>query len=297
MKKNGVIIINKEEGMTSQTVVNRVKRLLGLQKAGHTGTLDPMATGVLPVLCDRGVKCSEYLLSSTKHYTATMRLGVMTDTEDITGNVLSTSDAIPSEEAVLAAVPHFIGEISQIPPMYSALKKNGRKLVDLARQGITVEREPRRITVYRLSAKKVDRENYRLDVVCSKGTYIRTLCADIGEFLGCHAAMASLCRAESGGFSLNDAITLGELEAMTEEERCRRIIPVETLFRDKPALKLSAFYSRLAKNGCEIYLRKIGVDVPVGTRFRLYDSDGVFFGIGDAESFPDGDAVRVLKHF
>ena len=178
--KSGIIVIKKEKGITSQGVVSRVKRLFGEKKAGHTGTLDPLATGVLPVLLGRGVKASEYMLSSDKHYRAELLLGTVTDTEDITGTVLRTSEDIPDEARVLSVIESFIGESLQTPPMYSALKVGGEKLCDLARQGVMVEREARRITVHSLEAERISDRVYSLNVHCSKGTYIRTLCADIG---------------------------------------------------------------------------------------------------------------------
>ena len=203
--KNGVIIINKEIGPTSQGVVNRVKRLLGASKAGHTGTLDPMATGVLPVLIERGVKASEFMLSSDKHYVATLLLGITTDTEDVTGETLSESDNIPTESEILEAVNSFVGSYLQTPPMYSALKVGGKKLCDLARAGVTIEREAREVTIHSLTAERISEREYTLDVHCSKGTYIRTLCADIGARLGCGGCMKTLCRASASGFSLADA--------------------------------------------------------------------------------------------
>ena len=181
--KDGIIVINKEENITSQGVVNRVKSIFGVKKAGHTGTLDPMATGVLPVLIGRGVKASEYMISSSKHYIATLLLGVTTDTEDVTGEVLSHSDALPDEDAVIDAAMSFVGEYMQTPPMYSALKVGGKKLCDLARAGVEIEREARRITVFSLDVRRISESEYSLDVVCSGGTYIRTLCADIGKKL------------------------------------------------------------------------------------------------------------------
>ena len=176
--KNGVIIINKEEGLTSQGVVNRVKRMLSADKAGHTGTLDPMATGVLPVLVNRGVKASEFMLTSDKHYGATLLLGVTTDTEDVTGEVLTQSENIPGEIEVLSAIDSFVGDYMQTPPMYSALKVGGKKLYELAREGKEIEREARAVKIYSIGAKRLAQREYYLDVKCSKGTYIRTLCAD-----------------------------------------------------------------------------------------------------------------------
>ena len=182
--KSGAVIIYKEQNMSSQGAVSRLKRLLGEKKAGHTGTLDPLATGVLPILVGRGVKASEYIISEDKHYRTTLLLGVTTDTEDITGTVLTECNDIPDEAAVRAAVEKMIGQIEQVPPMYSAIKVGGRKLYDLAREGKTVEREARVITVYSIGCERLNEKEYALDVHCSKGTYIRTLCADIGKLLG-----------------------------------------------------------------------------------------------------------------
>ena len=294
--KNGVIIVNKEDGLTSQAVVNRVKRIFGAEKAGHTGTLDPMATGVLPVLINRGVKASEFMLTSDKHYIATLLLGVTTDTEDVTGEVLSECDIIPDEDKVLSTVSSFIGEYMQTPPMYSALKIGGKKLCDLARAGQTVEREARRVEIMSITAGKINDREYTLDVKCSKGTYIRTLCADIGKKLGCGGTMKTLCRASASGFTLNDAHTLTELEKMSDEEREHCIFSVEYIFRDLDNVNLPDFFSRLAHSGLEIYLKKINLDLPLGTRVRLADKDG-FFAVGEVREYDDGPAIKPIRQF
>ena len=294
--KNGVIIINKEIGPTSQGVVNRVKRIFGVGKAGHTGTLDPMATGVLPVLIERGVKASEFMLSSDKHYIATLLLGLTTDTEDVTGETLTECDNIPSEEEVLSAALSFVGEYLQTPPMYSALKVGGKKLCDLAREGITVEREPRQVVIHSIIAERINEREYTLDVRCSKGTYIRTLCADIGARLGCGGCMKTLCRASASGFTLADAHTLSELETMTDGEREVCIFPVEYIFRELPEVKLSEFFSRLAHSGLEIYLKKIGADLPIGARVRLADANG-FFALGEVREYEQGRAIKPIRQF
>ena len=294
--KNGVVIINKEDGLTSQAVVNRTKRILGAAKAGHTGTLDPMATGVLPVLLDRGVKASEFMLTSDKHYVATLLLGITTDTEDVTGEVLSECDTVPTEAEVLSAVESFVGEYMQTPPMYSALKIGGKKLCDLAREGKTIEREARPVQILSLVAEKSHDREYTLDVKCSKGTYIRTLCADIGKKLGCGGTMKTLCRASASGFTLNDAHTLTELENMSEEERDKCIFPVEYIFRDLDTVTLPDFFSKLAHSGLEIYLKKINLDLPLGTRVRLADKDG-FFAVGEVREFESGAAIKPIRQF
>jgi len=293
---SGAIIINKEEGLTSQAVVNRVKRLFGEAKAGHTGTLDPLATGVLPVLLGRAVKASEYMLTSDKHYTALLRLGITTDTEDTTGNILTESDIIPSPEAVKRAAMAFLGESEQTPPMFSAIKISGKKLCDLARDGITVEREARKITVYSIDAARVSERDYTLTVHCSKGTYIRTLCADIGASLGCGGAMGALCRSEASGFTLKDAYTLGELELMSPEKRAALIIPTEKLFRNERKITLSPFFARLARCGVEIYLKKIGIMLELHERVTLFDERG-FFALGEVREFDGGLAIKPIKQF
>ena len=294
--KNGLIIIDKEEGMSSHTAVSRVRRLLGAEKAGHTGTLDPMATGVLPVLIGRGVKASEYMLTSDKHYIARLLLGVTTDTEDVTGEVLTRSDKVPTAIEVEAAIRSMLGESLQTPPMYSALKVGGKKLCDLAREGKTVEREPRRITVYSITSRRLRDLEYELDVKCSKGTYIRTLCADIGKKLGTGGVMKALRRAEASGFTLADAVKISELEAMTEEERDGRILPVETVFKGEKRITLSPFFARLARCGVEIYLKKIGVSLELGERVTLFDENG-FFALGEVREFESGAAIKPIKQF
>ncbi len=291
----GIVILHKEEGMTSHTAVRRLARLFGEDKAGHTGTLDPMATGVLPVLLGRGVKASAYLTEKDKHYIATLRLGLTTDTQDVTGRVLTRCDALPTPEEVLEAAKEFVGDVLQTPPMYSALKVGGKKLVDLARNGVEVDRQARPITVYSLTVTPVSQTDYTLDVHCSKGTYIRTLCADIGDRLGCGGVMASLIRSATAGFSLSAAHTLGELEAMTPEERMGCLIPVEQLFSAFPAVTVGDFFSHLLHNGACPARRKLGIAYPPATKLRLYDKNG-FFALGEVV---DGEepTVRVLTLF
>lgn len=296
MKKNGLIIVNKPEGITSHTAVAKIRRLFGVEKAGHTGTLDPLASGVLPVLVGRAVKAAEFLSDADKSYRATLTLGVTTDTEDATGTVLSRSDEIPDEATVLAAVARFRGEIAQTPPMYSAIKVGGRKLLDLARRGKTIERESRIVTVYRLDAERIDERNYLLDATVSKGTYIRTLCAAIGHALGCGGIMSTLTRTAACGYSLSDAATPDELERMTEKERDARVIPTEELFPDAKKLSPDPFFVRLLRNGLRVETRKLGLsDVPVGTRFRLMDG-GVFFALAEVRepSGEEGETRAVL---
>ena len=294
----GVLIVNKHAGVTSHHIVGVVRRLYNTRRVGHAGTLDPMATGVLVVLIGRAAKASEYLSHDAKHYRATLRLGLTTDTEDTTGTVLTTSENIPTNEELQAVLPRFRGKIMQIPPMYSALKVDGQKLVDLARRGEVIEREAREIEIFSLEATPTeDKCEYILDVHCSGGTYIRTLCADIGAALGCGGAMATLERGEACGFDLTQAHTVDDIEAMTEEERLKLLIPTEKLFSNLPQICLSPFFEKLSRSGCEIYLKKIGLNFPLGTRVALCDANGVFFALGEVGEFRDGVAVKAIKMF
>ncbi len=295
---DGILLIDKPAGMTSHDVVFRVRRAFGTKKVGHTGTLDPMATGVLVVLLGRAAKASEYVSHDEKAYEATLRLGLTTDTEDITGAVLTTSDRIPTLAELEAVLPAHRGELLQIPPMYSALKVNGRKLCDLARAGVTVEREARPVTVRELTATPTDvATDFRLRVRCSGGTYIRTLCADIGAALGCGGVMASLRRVEAGGFSIDDCVTPDAVEGMTDSEKRSLLRPTEVLFSNLPGVVLPDFYHTLCRNGCEIYLSKIGVSEPVGARVRLLTEAGEFFALGEVRAYEAGDAVKAIKLF
>ncbi len=294
--KSGIVVLKKEEGMTSQAAVNKIKRIFGASKAGHTGTLDPLATGVLPILLDRAVKASEYMLSSDKYYRATLLLGITTDTEDITGNILSECNIYPEEKEILKAIDGFIGESMQTPPMYSALKVGGKKLCDLARSGISIEREARKITIHSIKTEKIDERRYSLDVHCSKGTYIRTLCADIGKVLGTGAVMETLERTKASVFTLEDAHTLSELENMSSKEREALIIPEERIFLSYDEVKLSPFFSKLAHSGLEIYLSKISKNMEEGTLVRLSDADG-FFALGEVRNFSEGLAIKPIKQF
>ena len=289
----GVLPVNKPAGMTSHDVVFKIRKLYGTKKVGHTGTLDPDATGLLIVLIGRAAKAAEYVVAGKKVYRAGLRLGITTDTEDTTGKTLTESYDIPEKSKVLEAIASFEGESLQVPPMYSALKVGGQKLCDLARKGITVEREPRPITVYSISADG-DGKDYQMEVACSAGTYIRTLCADIGAKLGCGGAMSSLFRTETGGFDISASHTLEEIEALAQEERDALLIPTESLFEDIPCVKLPAFYERLAKNGAEIYQKKIGSGFPIGARLRVHGGDG-FFGIGEVREYEDGSAIKIVK--
>ncbi|MBO5938471.1 MAG: tRNA pseudouridine(55) synthase TruB [Clostridia bacterium] len=295
---SGLLIINKHLGVTSHDIVWKVRKLYGTKRVGHTGTLDPMASGVLVVLVGRAAKAAEYLVSDEKRYTATLRLGLTTDTEDATGTVLTTSDALPSADEVLSACEAFTGEIMQVPPMYSALKVDGQKLCDLARRGIEVERKARPVTVHSLVCTPTDvPSDYSLDVLCSSGTYIRTLCADIGASLGCGGVMATLERTKTGGFTIDESHTIAELEAMSEEERLSLLIPTERLFDALPAVVLPEFFEKLCRSGCEIYQKKLRTDYSIGQRVRLSSADGRFFALGEVRDYEGGSAIKAIKLF
>ncbi len=295
---SGILIINKHTGATSHDIVNRVRRLYNTKRVGHTGTLDPDASGVLVVLVGRAAKAAEYLVSDTKKYRATLRLGLTTDTEDASGKTLTICDNLPSEQNVKNACLDFVGKINQIPPMYSALKKDGQKLCDLARKGVVIEREAREVTVFSLECTATDTaSDYILDVYCSSGTYIRTLCADIGKSLGCGGIMAALQRLDAGGFSIENSITVKELEEMTEQERFACLMPTESLFDTLPKINLSDFYEKLCRNGCEIYQKKINSALSIGERVRIADKNGNFFALGEVKEYADGSAIKAIKFF
>lgn len=296
---SGIIVLNKPTGITSHDAVNRLRRLYGTKRVGHTGTLDPLANGVLVMLVGRAAKAAEYISCASKSYVAVMKLGITTDTEDITGAVLTEyTGMLPSANEVTVAAASFKGDSLQVPPMYSALKVGGKKLCDLARSGATVERQPRKISICSISAETTSLPtDYILRVTCSAGTYIRTLCADIGERLGCGGTMAALTRSAAGCFSLDDALTLELLEEMTYEERVNRLLPVESLFSEYEAARLSDFYYRLCVNGCEIYQSKIGTKYAVGERLRLLSPQGSFFALGEIREYPNGTAIKTIKMF
>jgi tRNA pseudouridine55 synthase len=295
---NGVLIVNKPEGITSHDVVGKIRKLYGTRKVGHTGTLDPLATGVLVILLGRAAKAAEYLVADRKTYRARLTLGLTTDTEDITGKVLTQTNNIPSRDAVMSVLGEFLGKIKQIPPMYSALKVDGTKLYDLAREGIEVERAARDIEIFRLDCTPTDKANeYELYVECSSGTYIRTLCADIGARLGCGGAMATLERKNAGGFDIKNSVTVEEIESMDEEGRASLLLPIESLFDDIETVKLAAFYEKLSRNGCEIYQKKIKTSFPVGSKVRMCDAAGKLYALGEVREYPDGSAVKAIKLF
>lgn len=275
---DGVIIINKPTGQTSHNLVGFTRRLFNIKKVGHTGTLDPDASGVLPVCIGRGTKAADMLTASDKAYRAQFILGMITDTLDASGEILAEQPVMVSKEQIEETIRGFIGEIYQIPPMFSAIKKDGKKLYELARSGITIDREKRKVTIFDIEICEIDMENYAItiEVSCSKGTYIRTLCEDIGMALGCGAYMNTLVRIKSAGFTLEESYTPEELLEMKKEGTLENIvIPVDKLFLDYEEVVLDAFLSGKAKNG--IPIRKKGYKE--GSLYRIYDEKHEFLCI------------------
>lgn len=275
---NGFIILDKPAGITSFIGGAIVRRVTKEKKTGHTGTLDPMATGVLPVAVGNATRFIELLPSHDKGYRASFRLGITTDTLDITGKVLTTSENIPDEEAVKNAIAHFNGEIEQLPPMYSAIKKDGKRLYELARQGIEVEREKRIVTIYSCDFVSFLNGEYTIDVKCSKGTYIRSLISDIGEMLGCGAVMTALRRTLSNGFSIDDAHTEDELKSA--EDISAFVIPVDKALEAYPAIKVSEAQAKRFRNGGELDSQRLHTRL-VPSLYRVYSPEGSFLGLGE----------------
>ncbi len=275
--------VYKERGFTSHDVVAKLRGILKQRKIGHTGTLDPEAEGVLPVCLGKATKVCDLLTGQAKTYRAVLRLGIETDTQDMTGTVLRECAVHVSEEAAVETVMGFQGTYEQIPPMYSALKVGGKKLYELARQGREVERKARPVTIHEISVSEVELPRLTVTVRCSKGTYIRTLCHDIGKKLGCGGCMESLVRTEVGSFRSEDALTLGQIEALRDEGRLKEaLIPVDTLFSEYPAYRAEEGTERLLYNGNPMAPSEIrntdGTRTEKGT-IRLYDMHGQFMGI------------------
>lgn len=298
MNESGVLCFYKPKGCTSHDVVNKIRKLFATKQVGHTGTLDPLAQGVLVLMVGRAVKASEFLMSDEKEYVAQMTLGIESDTEDITGNVTFRYDGeMPSLETVRNAVSGFTGSIMQLPPMYSAIKVGGKKLMDIARAGGTAERTPRQVYVDRLEVYGGGSpEKFMLNARVSKGTYIRTLCADIGKSLGTGAVMSELIRTSCGSFGIEDAVTEEQLSEMSIEQRYELLHPVEELFDGCPNVILPQFFATLASHGAEIYQKKLGTHFDSGTLVKLYNENG-FFALGRVTEFEQGSAIKPVKQF
>ena len=282
---NGIVIIDKPAGWTSQDVTARLRRVFGTRRIGHGGTLDPMATGVLPVFVGRATRGVEFFEHAEKTYETELLLGVATDTEDTTGTVLTRREVSVTQEQLDGTLERFRGAIMQIPPMYSALKVNGQKLCDLARKGRQVERQPRPVTIHELTLLSREGDTLRLRVRCSKGTYIRTLCADIGEALGCGGCMQALRRTQAGEYTIAEAVPLQQLLESPEPETYLR--DVDTMFRGYPAVKLTVNQEKRCRNG-----NAFSVSLPGGT-YRAYSQSGEFLMLAKVE---DG-VMSTIKSF
>lgn len=278
---NGVINVYKEKGYTSHDVVARLRGILKQKKIGHTGTLDPQAEGVLPVCLGNGTKLCDMLTEKRKEYIAEFLFGVTTDTQDLTGTVLSRRQAELTCEEAERAVKSFLGEYDQIPPMYSACKVNGKRLYELAREGKEVERKARRVTIYELEILSMNLPEVKIRVVCSKGTYIRTLCHDIGEKLGCGAAMKTLLRTRVERFSLAEAKKLSEIEVLAKDKNLEQIlVSVEEMFSQLPAITVKEAFQSMVQNGNPLFLRQIAGKTgwTDGEQVRVYCGNK-FYGI------------------
>lgn len=279
---NGIINIHKEAGFTSHDVVAKMRGILRQKKIGHTGTLDPQATGVLPVCLGSGTKLCDMLTDRDKEYVAELLLGVSTDSQDTTGRILQERPVEVSETQVREAALSFLGQYDQIPPMYSALKVDGKKLYELARAGKEVERKARPVFIHELEILNMALPVVQMRVVCSKGTYIRTLCSDIGEKLGCGGVMQSLVRTGVGRFVLDGAVTLTELEALRDAGQIGKVlVPVDRLFADCPALHVQGQFGRLLENGNAIYPNQTREKerYATGQQVRFYHENETFAGV------------------
>ena len=284
---NGILLVDKPQDWTSHDVVAKLRGVFGERRIGHSGTLDPLATGLLVVFLGRATKAVEFSEAAEKEYVAHLRLGMETDTQDITGSVIGTFDSVPARAEVETVLRQFCGEIEQIPPMYSAIKINGQKLYDIARRGGEVERRPRRITIHELSLLGEESGDYVLRIRCSKGTYIRTLCHDIGQALGCGGVMTALRRTCVGAYDVQNAYSVAALSQMERDAAESLLLPLDSVFSDYEAVNLSSANEAHCRNG-----RGFSLDVPDG-QYRLYGADNQFLMFADVQS----GMVRAMKRF
>ena len=291
---NGIICIYKEKGMTSFDVVAQVRRIFGTKKVGHGGTLDPMAEGVLPIFIGNATKAVDFCPDNTKQYLAGFKFGITTDTQDITGNVLSQTNTYVSRNKMMMIERMFTGELLQVPPMYSAVKVNGQKLYELARQGKVVDRKARPVTIYELKIKEYEDNEGQMLVTCSKGTYIRTLIHDIGEKMGVGAVMTRLVRTKSGSFTMDDSYFLSDLEGKSPEELQAMLMPLEELYKQMPKAHLDEEQTRLFKNGARLDADRIRFDTIYDMGYYIEDCDGVFLGLGKIDN---DHSLKVERRF
>ncbi len=294
---NGIVLLNKPSDFTSFDAVAKMRGILKFRKVGHGGTLDPMAQGVLPILLGPATRVCDIVPESSKRYRAVMRLGISTDTQDITGNIVKTASVTVGEKEVREILPRFTGNILQTPPMYSAVQVGGKRLYDLARKGIDVERPARSIEILSLELVKAlpQKNEYILDVACSKGSYIRTLCSDIGDALGCGATLTALTRTEAFGFSLADCFTFADFEKMAAEGTLERaVISVDSLFLSSPAYFLSDADARLHINGVPIYASRLSALPDTDDFIRIYGY-GKFLSLSKLDR--EAGQLKVVKFF
>lgn len=297
---NGILNVYKEAGWTSHDVVAKLRRIAGQKKIGHTGTLDPDAVGVLPVCLGKATKVADLLMDETKTYEAVLLLGTVTDTQDTGGRVLETRPVTCGIPELSACLESFLGEQMQVPPMYSALKQNGKKLYELAREGKIVERSPRKVHFYEITLLEAELPRARIRITCSRGTYIRTLCEDIGKKLGCGGCMEQLVRTRVGDFSLEEARTLSQIQQKAQEGGLEELLtPVDEIFREYPRAFVREEADRAAKNGNPLKLGQIRPEDPKtlekAEKLRLYDSRGEFLGLYRLEKREP--RVRLVKMF
>lgn len=286
---DGILNIYKEQGFTSHDVVAKLRGICKQKKIGHTGTLDPDAVGVLPVCLGKATKVCDLLTDKDKTYEAVLQLGVVTDTQDMSGEILSKQDVCVSRDEIEEAVMSFVGDYDQIPPMYSALKINGKKLYELAREGKVVERKARRITIHDIQIAAIDMEQktVTMTVSCSKGTYIRTLCHDIGEKLGCGGVMATLKRTKVSSFMIEDSLILSEVEELVKAGKIEEhLVKVDSMFSNLTAVTVSKKYQKYVDNGNKIEISFLTEPVTTSPKqeFRVYDEEQRFVGIFEAEN-------------
>jgi tRNA pseudouridine55 synthase len=290
---HGILLLDKPVGLTSNRALQDAKRLLKARKAGHTGSLDPLASGLLPLCFGEATKVSRFLLDADKRYSAVFRLGIATNTGDAEGEPVETRPVNVSRREVEAAIRHFTGAIEQVPPMYSAIKQGGQPLYKLARAGIVTERAPRAVTVYEYTILGLDGDRLTVDIACSKGTYIRSLAHDLGEVLGCGAHVAELRRTAMGGFSIEEALTLAEFETLPDPRaRAARLIPADQALRALPAVTLSQHAAYYFCQGQPVTARPLPA---AGGWVRIYEDGGRFLGVAEVDD--DGRAApRRLLH-
>lgn len=286
---NGILVIDKSAGWTSQDVAAKLRGVFHERRVGHGGTLDPMATGVLPVFIGRATRAAEFLESAEKEYVAGLRLGVVTDTQDTSGTVLETNSVCVTRAQLEAALRQFLGPIEQIPPMYSAIKINGQKLYELARRGQEVARRPRSITIHALELLEGEGADWTIRVRCSKGTYVRTLCHDLGRALGCGGCMSSLRRTRAGSFTLAQAVTMQQvLDFAAGQDPQQLLMPVDAVFAAHPPLIVTLGQAAKLKNGAQVK----DWQFQSGT-YRVYAEDGEFLLLGRVE----GGVLTTIKSF